>query len=194
MSWLQKLLLEDDEDEIIPVHQAELYTNNIKDETLLNSDTTNDSNHRSQKGIGEVTRAQVVDSNHLRSRQKVVEQEERLDVQVLDQETVDVVAPKENSSNLNIDTDIWKTVAEAADIYEVTPLVMSKYIKSTLAEDGMLEEEMIKIIPEDKNTKRKLTKFYHIELVIAAGFRVKGERGKQFRRIATDIMTKNYLG
>jgi hypothetical protein len=156
-------------------------------------------------GIGRVTRAQVIESNHLRAKRNAI-----YDTAPIPRtEEQELYSMMENISNddekvngnsgVEVDSDKWKTLAQSADIYEITPLLMSKYIKSALEEDGLDPMHMTMEVPESgevvkAKSKTKTIKYYNIQLVIAAGFRVKGAKGQQFRSIATKIMTDNYLG
>lgn len=235
MSWLQKLLMEDDDEEIITPDILNLESNSKQEGVSLTRTVANTqlklkqiklakqqplvdhteyiaSSIEEQEyavnsgGIGRVTRAQVIESNHLRAKRNAIYDT----VPVSHTEQQDSYSMIENISNdddeevkgdsgIEVDNDKWKTLSQSADIYEITPLLMSKYIKSALEEDGLNAMHMTMEIPESgevvkAKSKTKTIKYYNVQLVIAAGFRVKGVKGQQFRSIATKIMTDNYLG
>lgn len=215
MSWLQKLLMEEDDDEILNISDNFIVEDEMPN-TKTNTNTKNTSTHSNHSqtydevssaaytsagGIGEVTRAQVIERNHLRNRKvssasAVVESNDYDDA---DKNSVSVQSkPTTATFKDTINNDIWKTAKDAADIYGITPLLMAKYIKSAIDEDGLAAADLVIEVSQSHDTaakaKAKPVKYYHIQLVIAAGFRVKGGAGQQFRQIATKIMTDNYLG
>lgn len=234
MSWLQKLLMEEDDEEIITpdllnmesnskqedishartATNAQLKPNQIKsnrqphliDRTEYTASSIEDQEYDvNSGGIGRVTRAQVIESNHLRAKRNAIydtapipSTEEQESYSMMEDISNDDEKVNGNSG-VEVDSDKWKTLAQSADIYDITPLLMSKYIKSALEEDGLDPMHMTMEIPESSEvvkakSKTKVIKYYNIQLVIAAGFRVKGAKGQQFRSIATKIMTDNYLG
>ena len=238
MSWLQKLLMEEDDEEIITPDLLNMESNSKQEDLSLARTATNpqlklrpnqiNSNRQpnlidrteytassiedqeydvNSGGIGRVTRAQVIESNHLRAKRNAIYDTASIP-RIEEQESYSMMGNISNDdekvkggSGVEVDSDKWKTLAQSADIYEITPLLMSKYIKSALEEDGLDAKHMTMEVPESielvkakSKSKTKTIKYYNIQLVIAAGFRVKGAKGQQFRSIATKIMTDNYLG
>ncbi|MDO4628763.1 MAG: RhuM family protein [Planctomycetia bacterium] len=80
----------------------------------------------------------------------------------------------------------WLPQAQIAQLFERSVSTISRYIKN-IFEEGELELESnlqnMQIAFSDKPVV-----FYSLEVVIAVGYRVKSQRGTQFRQWATQIL------
>ena len=106
------------------------------------------------------------------------------------------VSKESKDSELN--RDMWKTLEEASQMYGITTALMAKHIKSAITDDALDEKALVieakdKIISDKKPNPKTKSNLYYIGLIISVGFRIKGEKGKKFREIATQIMLSNYL-
>lgn len=97
------------------------------------------------------------------------------------------------------DETVWLTQEQMAELFQRDKSTISRHIKNVF-EDGELEEKVV--VAEFAITTRhgamegkiqsNMTKFYNLDVVISVGYRVKSQRGVQFRIWATNIL-KEYI-
>lgn len=85
---------------------------------------------------------------------------------------------------------VWLSIAQMAELFQRDRSVISKHIKNVF-EEGELEEKSnvqnLHIANSDKPVK-----YYNLDVIISVGYRVKSQRGVQFRIWATNIL-KEYM-
>jgi hypothetical protein len=84
---------------------------------------------------------------------------------------------------------VWLTQALLAELYQTTPQNVTLHIKEIYA-DGELDEgatckEFLQVRREGEREVRRTLKHYRLEMILAVGYRVRSQRGVQFRRWAT---------
>lgn len=84
---------------------------------------------------------------------------------------------------------LWLTQAQIAELYQTTPQNVTLHIKSVY-EAGELDEEAtckyyLQVQNEGGRSVQRSMKFYSLDLFIAVGYRVRSQRGTQFRQWAT---------
>lgn len=97
------------------------------------------------------------------------------------------------------DETIWLTQEQMADLFQRDKSTISRHVKN-IFEDGELDEKVV--VAEfattsqhgaiEGKTQSNITKFYNLDVVISVGYRVKSQRGVQFRIWATGIL-KEFL-
>ena len=93
---------------------------------------------------------------------------------------------------------IWLTQLEIAELFQTTKQNASLHAKNIL-EDGELAEDSV--VKESLTTaadgKAYRTKLYHLDLILAIGYRVRSSRGVQFRQWASrhlkEFMVKGFV-
>lgn len=99
--------------------------------------------------------------------------------------TVEVLYAEEN---------IWLTQKKMAELFETTPQNITLHLKH-IYEENELEKNLtckdyLQVQNEgSRKVSRSLT-YYSLDAIIAVGYRVKSERGTQFRQWATSILQK----
>ena len=93
----------------------------------------------------------------------------------------------------------WLTQEQMAELFQRDKSTISRHIKNIFAE-GELDEKVV--VAEfattsqhgamEGKTQNNITKFYNLDVVISVGYRVKSQRGVQFRIWATNIL-KEYI-
>jgi len=89
--------------------------------------------------------------------------------------------------NLRVDSDsIWLSQLEIAELFQTTKQNISLHAKNVF-EDGELSPDSV--VKESLTTaadgKSYRTQLYHLELILAIGYRIRSPRGTQFRQWAT---------
>ncbi len=91
------------------------------------------------------------------------------------------------------DQTVWLTQKEMSVLFDVSTDNVSLHLKNIFA-DGELNEQSV---TEDSSVtatdgKNYLTKLYNLDAILAVGYRVRSQRGVQFRRWASTVL-KEYL-
>ena len=91
---------------------------------------------------------------------------------------------------------LWLSQALIADLFQTTPQNITTHLQ-TLYEEREIDEattckEFLQVRPEGGRSVRRSVKHYNLDAILAVGFRVRSERGTQFRRWATERL-REYL-
>lgn len=97
------------------------------------------------------------------------------------------------------DETVWLTQEQMAELFQRDKSTISRHIKNIFSE-GELDEKVV--VAEfaitsqhgamEGKTQNNITRFYNLDVVISVGYRVKSQRGVQFRIWATNIL-KEYI-
>jgi hypothetical protein len=95
-----------------------------------------------------------------------------------------------------IEGTVWLTQAQMAELFQTSPQAITQLI-ATIYEDQELTEEatckdFLQVRDEGSRQVRRTLKHYSLEMILAVGYRVRSQRGIEFRRWAT-ITLKDYL-
>lgn len=97
------------------------------------------------------------------------------------------------------DETVWLTQEQMAELFQRDKSTISRHVRNIFT-DGELDEKVV--VAEfattsqhgamEGKTQSNITKFYNLDVVISVGYRVKAQRGVQFRIWATGIL-KEYI-
>jgi hypothetical protein len=91
------------------------------------------------------------------------------------------------------DDTVWLTQLQMLDLFQSTKQNISLHIRNIFKEDELLENSVVKYsLTTASDGKKYKTKLYNLDVIISAGYRVKSQRGTQFRIWANKIL-KSYL-
>ena len=82
--------------------------------------------------------------------------------------------------------EVWLTQAQMAQLFDRSIAVVSRHIKNAFEEGEVNRESNLhymQIASSDKPVA-----FYSLDVIISVGYRVKSQRGVEFRRWATDVL------
>ncbi len=87
------------------------------------------------------------------------------------------------------DETLWLTQAQIADLFQTTPQNVTLHLKAVFSE-GELDEaatckDYLQVRPEGGREVTRKLRHYRLEAILAVGFRVRSQRGTQFRQWAT---------
>lgn len=90
----------------------------------------------------------------------------------------------------------WLTQKQMAELFDVGVASISKHLKSIYEADELSREETVSkmenvAIEQGRPVKRRL-EHYNLDAILAVGYRVRGPRGSQFRKWATEVL-RGYL-
>jgi hypothetical protein len=85
----------------------------------------------------------------------------------------------------------WLSQADMAALFETTKQNISLHIRKLLAEGELPEDSVVKFyLTTAADGKRYKTMLYRLDLILAVGFRVRSQRGTQFRRWAGSTLAE----
>src|SRR5664279_929160 len=81
---------------------------------------------------------------------------------------------------------VWLTQQQMAELFQTTKQNVGQHLKSLFAEGELVQDSVVKdSFTTAADGKNYATKFYHLDVIISVGYRVKSLRGTQFRIWAT---------
>ena len=100
------------------------------------------------------------------------------------------------SIDVKLENDtVWLSQSQMAELFEKDQSVIARHI-SNVFKEGELEQTSNMHILHNTFSKYKPTKVYSLDVIISVGYRVKSQRGTQFRiwanRILKDYLVKGY--
>lgn len=94
------------------------------------------------------------------------------------------------------DGSVWVTQAEIAALFQTTPQNITLHVKSIFAEGELQPEatckERLQVRQEGGRQVKRNQKHYNLDMILAVGYRVRSQRGTQFRQWATTHL-REYL-
>ena len=88
------------------------------------------------------------------------------------------------------DESLWLSQGLMAELFQTTPQNITRHLKALYAE-GEIEEsatckEYLQVRREGSRNVRRAVKHYNLDAILSVGYRVRSDRGAQFRRWATE--------
>ena len=92
------------------------------------------------------------------------------------------------------DESLWLTQAQMADLFQTTPQNITQHIKAIYGEGELTEDSTCKPLLQlrsegGRQVKRQLS-HYSLQAILAVGFRVRSQRGTQFRQWANERLSE----
>lgn len=85
-----------------------------------------------------------------------------------------------------MDETVWLSKAQMAELFQRDRSVISKHIKKVFEEGELPRESNVQILHIANSDKP--VEFYNLDVIISVGYRVKSQRGVQFRIWATNVL------
>jgi hypothetical protein len=99
--------------------------------------------------------------------------------------------------NLQVRLDgqtVWLTQLQMADLFQTTKQNISLHVLNILEEDEQDREATVKeyltVQQEGSRQVRRLVEHYNLDMILAVGYRVRSQRGTQFRQWATTRLSE----
>ncbi|MDO8414534.1 MAG: virulence protein RhuM/Fic/DOC family protein [Gallionellaceae bacterium] len=86
---------------------------------------------------------------------------------------------------------VWLSQAQMVELFERDQSVVSRHIRNSLSEGEIAEKSNMQKM-HIANSDR-LVVFYDLDVVISVGYRIKSDRGVQFRRWATNVLRQHLV-
>lgn len=100
---------------------------------------------------------------------------------------------EDKSVSLNVPIEhetVWLTQAQMVDLFQRDVSVISRHVKNIFREGELVEESNLHFL-QIANSDKPVA-FYSLDVVISVGYRVKSNRGVEFRRWANSVL-KEYI-
>ena len=85
------------------------------------------------------------------------------------------------------DETVWLTQAQMAELFLTTPQNITLHIRNVFKEKELEQsstcKEFLQVQREGKRNVTRSVAFYNLDVIISVGYRVKSQRGTQFRNI-----------
>ena len=104
-------------------------------------------------------------------------------------ESVVIYRTEDNTLRLDVqvaDETVWLTQQQMAELFQKDRTVITRHINNIFAEGELEEKSNVHFLHFPFSDKP--TKVYNLDVIISVGYRVKSQRGTQFRRWATKII------
>lgn len=88
------------------------------------------------------------------------------------------------------DGSAWLKTAQMAELFNVGVPAINHHIREILRAGELSESECKKLLQQPGQDRR--TNHYNLDMILAVGYRVRGPRGAQFRKWATEVL-REYL-
>jgi len=102
----------------------------------------------------------------------------------------------EQSTRLEVrieEDTVWLTQAQMVELFNSTKQNVSLHINNIFKDNELIENSVVKFsLTTASDGKKYKTKFYNLDVIISIGYRVKSQRGTQFRIWANKVL-KEYL-
>jgi len=106
---------------------------------------------------------------------------------------------EDGKSKINLkleDGTVWLNQLQIAELFQTTKQNISKHIKAIFEDGELLEKATVnyQLTVQNEGTRevRRKVAYYNLDMILAIGYRVRSQRGIQFRNYATTIL-KEYL-
>jgi len=97
--------------------------------------------------------------------------------------------------DVRLDGDtVWLTQAQIGALFQTTPQNITLHLKAIYAEGELSEtatcKDYLQVRQEGTRQVSRTLRHYNLEAIVAVGYRVKSQRGTQFRRWATSVLSE----
>ncbi|MBE5900347.1 MAG: phosphoribosylaminoimidazolesuccinocarboxamide synthase [Lachnospiraceae bacterium] len=99
---------------------------------------------------------------------------------------------KEVTLSVPMDGDtVWLTQAQMAELFDTTKQNVSLHANNCFKEGELDKDSVVKdFLTTAADGKRYKTKYYNLDVIISVGYRVKSQRGVEFRQWASGVLKK----
>lgn len=88
---------------------------------------------------------------------------------------------------------VWLSQAQMVELFQTTKQNVSLHVRNCFKEGELEEESVVKeYLTTALDGKKYKTKFYNLDVIISVGYRVKSQRGVEFRKWANTVL-KQYI-
>lgn len=111
----------------------------------------------------------------------------------LDEQRIVLFESKDGQVELSVNVEeetVWLTQAQMAELFDRTQPVIARHISNVFKEKELVKEGNMHFLHIASSARP--VAIYSLDVIISVGYRVKSQRGVEFRRWATDVL-KRYI-
>lgn len=91
------------------------------------------------------------------------------------------------------DETVWLTQDQMSALFDTARSSIAYHIGNIFKEKELKKETSVEIFDRSKNASRP-PQYYNLDVIISVGYRVKSQRGIEFRRWANKVLKGQYTG
>lgn len=106
-----------------------------------------------------------------------------------------IIYQPEESIKLEVrleDETVWLTQAQMAELFQTSKQNISLHTRNVFKENELSESATVKysltVQQEGKRIVKRNVAYYNLDVIISVGYRVKSQRGVEFRQCATRVL------
>ncbi len=104
-----------------------------------------------------------------------------------------VTKDKEIKLNVSIvDDTVWLTQEQMSSLFDTARSTIAYHINQIFKEGELNRETSVEIFDRSTNTASRPPQYYNLDVIISVGYRVKSQRGIEFRQWANSVL-KQYI-
>jgi len=137
--------------------------------------------------------------NREREFETTINSESKTENVLMDKAEIIIYQPDDQSTKLKVrieDETVWLTQTQMVELFQSTKQNISLHINNLFREGELLPvstvKEYLTIQTEGKRQVKRMVLVYNLDVIISVGYRVKSQRGTQFRIWANQVL-KDYL-
>ncbi|OYT10401.1 MAG: virulence factor [Bacteroidetes bacterium 4572_112] len=118
------------------------------------------------------------------------------------QNKIEIFQSKDNQTEIKVQFEeetVWLTQAQMAELFDRDRKTITRHISNVFKENELTEEVVCSFFEQTTQhsaikgkSQTKRVKLYNLDVIISVGYRVKSQRGTQFRQWVTQRL-KDYL-
>ena len=85
---------------------------------------------------------------------------------------------------------VWLTQEQMSELFETARSSIAYHIGNIFKEKELVESTSVENFDRSENKASRPPKYYNLDVIISAGYRVKSKRGVEFRKWANSILKK----
>lgn len=90
------------------------------------------------------------------------------------------------------DETVWLTQEQIAELFQKSKSTINEHLQNIFADGELVENEVMTKFGNPEFSRQRPTQHYNLDAILAVGYRVKSQRGIQFRKWASDKL-KEYM-
>lgn len=87
---------------------------------------------------------------------------------------------------------VWLTQEQIAELFQKSKSTINEHLQNIFADGELVENEVMTKFGISEFSRQRPTQHYNLDAILAVGYRVKSQRGIQFRKWASEVL-KEYM-
>ena len=88
---------------------------------------------------------------------------------------------------------VWLTQAQMSELFDTARSSIAYHIGNIFKENEVPQDTSVEIFDRSANAASRPAQYYNLDIIISVGYRVKSQRGVEFRRWANSVLMEYLL-